>query len=413
MKKPVSRMIRLVFVFVCTLFVFLSSAHATDKDKDKDDGPGPDAYTRMKAKAIKALGYERYGPFSLSDSHTSQDVEKLIGADWRLWVETPHFKIGSTLTKRPIVNIDRDASGRLKEELARLKKKLPRHVKKFEKLDEWLLLQLYAQRLEELFDEMSARFAVDDQAGAGGADGADADIYIGWKNKFTVLLFEQKANLARYLARFAGMNRDTACRHWCNDSKTMLLATSREHFATWPDEDTAFLCHVTANMIHVFIHTYGGYKYRLPLWWGEGLKHWYLRRINPEFFNPTTAPGQKLDYRQDHEWNKKVYSRIRQDYFRPARELLAVFDPKEMDFADHMMVWSRVDYLLTLGNKKAGRYMEIMKTVPWVAGKGPKDILAVQEEALMEAWGLDPDTLDEKWTRWVLKEYKNFEKRRK
>jgi hypothetical protein len=34
-------------------------------------------------------------------------------------------------------------------------------------------------------------------------------------------------------------------------------------------------------------------------------------------------------------------------------------------------------------------------------------LLAVQEKALQAAWGLGPDELDEKWTRWVLHEYRN------
>ncbi len=66
-------------------------------DKDKDKEPGPDPYTKMKPAAMKAAGYEKFGPFEITNTHTTADVEDLIGAKWMLWVETRHFKIGSIL----------------------------------------------------------------------------------------------------------------------------------------------------------------------------------------------------------------------------------------------------------------------------------------------------------------------------
>jgi hypothetical protein len=362
---------------------------------------------------MKAAGYEKFGPFEITNTHTTEDVEDLIGAKWMLWVETRHFKIGSILGKQSLAYSEPEAARRLAGEIGRLRKKLPRIKKKPKELDEWLTLHLYAQRLEELYADISDRFNVkEEESSKGNGEEAEGNSgnYTGWKNKFVVLLFEQKGNLARYLARYTGLKRDNATRHIFSDSRIMLFATARQALASWPDLDTAFLCHITANMVHSLINSYGGYKYRIPLWWGEGLTHWYVRRIDPKFFNPTTAPGQKFDYRKDHEWEKKVYARIKNDYYRPARELLDVFDPKDMDFADHMMAWSRVDYLLTLGNEKAGKYMEIMNGLPWTSGTGNEQVIEVQKKALREAWNLDHDTLDKKWTAWVLKKYKNYKK---
>ena len=74
---------------------------------------------------------------------------------------------------------------------------------------------------------------------------------------------------------------------------------------------------------------------------------------------------------------------------------------------------SEMDYLLTLGSQKAGKYMEVMKGLSWETGKRTADLLAQQEKALREAWNLDSDTLDRQWTAWVLKEYKNPSKRRR
>jgi hypothetical protein len=386
----------------------VSPVHGGD-GKDEEI-PGPDPYTREKPAAMKKAGYEAFGPLDITPTHTTADVIKLLGVEWMLWVETEHFRVGSTLNKRPVVRSDKESTERFDDELARLRKKIriPRRLKE---LDEWLLLHLYAQRLEELYADLSDRFGVtEDTFPAPGDEEAiertGLGPYMGNKEKFIVLLFEQKGNLARYLGRYMNAHRDTAYRGKYPDSENLVVATSRQDFGSYPDEDTAFFCHVTSAMVHVLTDGFRGYRYLLPMWWTEGLKHWYVRRIDPTKFLPTTAEGQKYDYRRDHEWEKKVYARIKNDYYRSAREILAITDPREMDFADHMMTWSRVDYLLTLGGEKTGVFMDVMNRLTWASANDKEKMLVQQEKALKEAWGLDPETLDERWTAWVLKNYR-------
>jgi len=143
------------------------------------------------------------------------------------------------------------------------------------------------------------------------------------------------------------------------------------------------------------------------------LSHWYVRKIDPQFFYPTTAKDQKQDYRKDHEWEKKIYARIKNDYYRPASELFVVFDPTKLDFADHIMIWSRIDYLMSLDEpEKMGKFLEIYKTFPYITGMSETNVLEFQEKAFKEAWGFDYDTLDKKWVSWVLKNYRNVKKRK-
>ncbi|MEW6743161.1 MAG: hypothetical protein AB1486_10420 [Planctomycetota bacterium] len=392
-------------------------AAGEDQDEKEEKVPAVDPYTKGEAEAMAAAGFVKYGPFAVTSTYQSEDVKALTGDKWMLWVETPHFKIGSTLAKRPLSRADREAAKRLDEELSRLRKKLPRTPKKVKEMDAWLTLHLQAQRLEELYAELSGRFNVTETTFPKPGDEAAIKAtgygpYLGFRDKFIIVMFEEKASLARYSGRYLGINRDTPVRYRVKDADTMVFATSREAFSSWEDEDTAFLAHLTANMVHLLVDAYRRFKYNLPLWWCEGLTHWHTRRVDPTFFNPTTAPGQEYDRRQDSEWEKKVYARVKQDYFRPARELLEIMDPAQMDFADHLMAWSRVDYLLTLGNEKIAKYMDIMNRLPWSQDTTPERVLELQKQALKEAWGFDPDTLDESWTKWVLQTYKGAARKR-
>ena len=51
-------------------------------DKDKDKEPGLDPYTKMNPAAMKAAGYDKFGPFEITNTHTTQDVEDFIRSDY-------------------------------------------------------------------------------------------------------------------------------------------------------------------------------------------------------------------------------------------------------------------------------------------------------------------------------------------
>lgn len=380
--------------------------------KDKDDDPGEDPYTKNGDVALmQAAGYERFGPFPVTYNHTTDHVEKVIGAKWMLWVETKHFKIGCKLGEVPVCRNRKDSYKRLNKELARLRGKLPSIKKKVSKLDEWLTLHLYAQRLEELYEDFCERFGVTESTFPVPGDEdkiqrTNLGPYLGCKGKFVVVLLEQEADVARYLASYMEDYRKKVFCYKVRVDDCLLFAGNRDAFASYQDEDCAFFCHVTTNMVRNMTRAYRGYKYNLPLWWSEGLVHWYSRRIDPEFYSPINMAEQKMDTRKDYKWEKKVLARVKNDYFRPAEELLKIDDPREMEHADHMMSWSRVDYLLSLGPEKVGKFMWTINELPWSNSVTFEDVLRSQDKALKEAWGLDAISLDEQWAEWVLKEYK-------
>ncbi|MHC4943697.1 MAG: hypothetical protein ACYTG7_11830 [Planctomycetota bacterium] len=419
MKKTTRKSLKRFLLFLFLSLITLISLEAAGKDKDKKEGPGPDPYIGEDKDAGSAAGYVRYSPFTLTDSHGTGDVKTLIGAPWMLWVETEHFKIGSTLIERPISRKDPKAVKRLDAELARLCDKLPGlKKKKPKKLDEWLTLHLFAQRLEETYADFSERFGVDDNTFPT-PDDEDAisetglGPYLGCMGKFIVVLFEQQGNMQRYLARYQERYHPKVARYPVRYPESLLFVASADAFRGTKDEEPALHGYVISNVVRNLIDGYRHYKYNLPMWWTEGLTHWYVRRIDPALFFPTLAPDQDCDFRRDPEWEKKVYSRVKKDYFRPASELLAAAEAKDMDFYDHMMAWSRVDHLLSFGPDRAGKFMWLMNDLDYDPNRTFEEILKCQEKALGEAYGLDAESLDAQWSQWVLENYKTSKRSRK
>ena len=58
-----------------------------------------DPYTRGQADALSAAGYVAMHPIPWADGHGSSEIEETLGKGAMLWVETAHFRIGSSLPR--------------------------------------------------------------------------------------------------------------------------------------------------------------------------------------------------------------------------------------------------------------------------------------------------------------------------
>ena len=97
----------------------------------------------------------------------------------------------------------------------------------------------------------------------------------------------------------------------------------------------------------------------------------------------------------EHEQTTKLYA-------HDDREL------GELGFYDQMWSWSRIDYLMSLGDEKFAEYFTMVKSMPIPRdgiGVTPEMVLAQQEKALKEVYDLDAESFDQKWKRFVLRNY--------
>ena len=116
---------RVCLLIVCAWSALVASPRAQDREDDAREEVFEriDPYTRAEPKALDRAGYISLGPFPLAEGIKTGDVEETIGAGRVLWVETAHFKLGSTLRTYKLRGDIREEKT-LKLELERLSKRL-------------------------------------------------------------------------------------------------------------------------------------------------------------------------------------------------------------------------------------------------------------------------------------------------
>jgi hypothetical protein len=76
---------------LCSLTAFQSAADA------RAPFPKVDPYTLGEAETLARVGHASFGPFLWGDGHSTAQVEQELGGVPLIWVETAHFKLGSSL----------------------------------------------------------------------------------------------------------------------------------------------------------------------------------------------------------------------------------------------------------------------------------------------------------------------------
>ncbi|MGB0685343.1 MAG: hypothetical protein ACPGQD_04040, partial [Planctomycetota bacterium] len=187
-------------LLLLTMLTGLLAVPATaQKDNEDDEGPEPDPYTEEVREAMDRAGYVRFGQMQWADNHGTKDIEEAFGGVEMIWVETEHFRIGSSLPEYTIDRANKVEKKKLEEELKRLRERLPTAPKKVKKLDPWLRLHLFAMRAEELYDEIEEMLKVEDESFPRGpgtvVDGKymGEGPYLGMTDKYLVLLTEKKS----------------------------------------------------------------------------------------------------------------------------------------------------------------------------------------------------------------------------
>ncbi len=386
---------------------------AAQSDKPEPPPPAVDPYTGGDEQLMAALGYVSFGPFVWADDHDTRAIEDTVGGNRLRFVETAHFRIGSMLGEMPLPKEKKDRK-KLDEELDRLREKLPKVPARPKTIDAWLRLHLLAQRLEGLYAEMSDVLGVTDEdfpkekptelpleyRGEGP--------YLGQGGKFLVLVLDKPGALARYLGRFAGIQGGgEAMRFNFMRSDSLFSGITVEGPDGSKYDDRQLHSTLVFNVANNLIDGYEHYWYRLPAWLSEGLSHWFARRAYDGFGSFSGMSEQEAGRAKDWNWPPKLRARVKHGAFEPAAKVMHVMDPAKLSLVDHMAAWSRIDYLMTLGKERFGKFMAMMKGRIPMTGVVPTDaeITAQQERALKEAFDLDAEALDAAWTKWVLKTY--------
>ncbi|MFO1053190.1 MAG: hypothetical protein U1F36_13335 [Planctomycetota bacterium] len=379
-----------------------------------------DPYTHNDPKLLEKVGYVSYGGFEFGQrgtkAVTTEDIDKAMPGSQILWVETPHFRLGSTLESWT-VPLEPDVRGKIRGELTRLQERgFERINEKTRSLDPWLRLHLYAMRLEDHYAVMQSWLGVTDATFPKDEEDRKTRIgdytgegpFLGQKNKYLFLLFQGFPEYENYLATFTG-RRTIGGQQWnFKDVDSLLYACAADN----PNEDgrlkddVGLHGHVVFSETHNLINGYLHYNFDLPVWMREAPAHWFERQISPRYNSFTrsegAAPIEARQWRFDLETRKLLGN----GKFTAFADIMKRRDFGEFDFPDHVTIWSRQDYLMSLGKEKFAKFMRLAKAqVDPLTGQTMGDIVEGTRMALREAYGLSPLSLEEKWRAWVLETY--------
>ncbi len=386
--------------FVAILFL-LAPVLAQGKSSDDEVARTPvDPYTGGDLTVLLAAGLVGYGPFVWADGHRTEDIDRVLGEGRVLWLETEHFRIGCNLRTigMPTESGPRKA---LLEECKALHQKLPKVSDRPKRLDPWLRLHLYAQRAERIYAEFAGLVGPHLDASANAKEPPNGK-YLGLPDKFLLLLFQKKSDLARYLDRFCGVQGDRSYGFYHNKTYQMLFGLAAEGLEA-PD-DAAVQCHFVYGLVGSLVTGYRGYAYQVPPWLSEGLAHYYSRPIETSFINITVKDDDSVNAKEQHEWERKVRARAQFDRTAiPFDTMMGWQTMADMGYHDHLQSWSRISYLMQVAPQKVGELLFRLKGLP--AGTTNETLRLTTVAALKEVFGLEPATFDAAWREWVLKTY--------
>lgn len=380
--------------------------------QSEEEFPTEDPYTERSPAALQAAGYVNLGPFRFGDDHSSDQVSAELGIRMA-WVETAHFKIGSGLREYSIGS-DRAERGRLRDELKALGEHLDGVESKTRVLDPWLRLHLTARRLEDLVDEFQRRFGTTDAdwpterwdpARKPNPSFMGQGPYLGMPARFTVLVFEKRSDLARYAQRFLGTSLDHPTSWLFPEVGSLLYATAYECLEGDYHNEIGLACAVLSGVAGNLARGFRSDAVRPPVFFVEGLQHWFARRHDPRFHILSGTDPTRVHLREQSDWAGSVRARVSHGHFTPLDEMIGWQSCDELDWADHLMIWSRVDHLLEMEDGAAGRFLRAYKDPTFVL-TGADEVRERTLYALREATGRTPAELDEAWQEWVEREYR-------
>ena len=98
---------------------------------------------------------------------------------------------------------------------------------------------------------------------------------------------------------------------------------------------------------------------------------------------------------------------VKSDFFVTTDEMFGWLAYEDMHERDHVIAWSKLDYLMNEGEGDLKAWLNDLCTRP--EGQievDPEELRARQERALTEHFRLTPGELDEAWQKWAAKKFR-------
>lgn len=375
-----------------------------------------DPYTNNEPEQYKAAGYVSYHRFMVTDELGTTEIMDALGDLEMIWVETEHFKIGSTLGSFKIP-ADKIQKERIAEEIERLRPKFKELPKKVKKLDPWLRVHLYAQRLEEEYDYLQELLGVTDKdfpktagewvKGKYMGEGP----YMGQKNKFIVLLTTKKSTLHRFAQRWCDSNftPDSPTAHNFSKAGCLLYGTSPELADGYFHDDARLYANLAFGVAINIVLGYKGYMFDTPLWLKEGIAHHYvIEEVDARYHNFSWIKDQFPNEKKLWKWEPRVRKLVGNEAYMPMETVMSWTSPDDFRIGHHMNLWSRVDYLIKSDRERFASFIGEVKDYFRPPPGGTVTLEMVMErhqKAFQHVYNLTPEQFDQQWSTWVTDNY--------
>jgi hypothetical protein len=295
--------------------------------------------------------------------------------------------------------------------------KLPKFKGKPKTVSSWLLVQLYAQRLEAAYADFCKRAGYVDDApactdgkgldgrGFQGRGGLGKGPFLGQHGKFCLLILPRRSDLARYLHHWGKREAEEPVAHHFLKSNSLVYVTTTDVRTEGLSTERALHCNVLYGIVRNFVDGFQGFTYEVPVWNCEGIAHWYRLRLDEDYNSISGLAEAQWGLLTDADWRQKARARVDSGAFAPFTEMMAWRQEDCRDLHKHVMMWSRWDFLITLGEDKLRKYLVGLKGLP-ATGVPRETILKAQTKALYEAYGFEAADFDAAWVAWVKANYK-------
>jgi hypothetical protein len=360
---------------------------------------------------LDAAGLVSHGPFPFAGK-TTKEVQEHVSYARILWLESRHHRIGSLLEEYTVP--ERDVKF-VRAELTELKEFFPKIDVRLRRIDPWLRLHLYALRSEKFYRTFLDLVGLEDDDFPDGTTpyllGTGAKYmgegrYLGEKEKFEIYLAETLAQYRDVVGGFFGLGTRKPQR-W------NLVQWDALWFGLWAQEpnlnsDMAVYCCLVHNLAHNYLDGFKHYSYDLPVWLTEGLGHWAQRQVHPAYVNYDTIEGSAPFKQNGEGWPAEVRRILQRGRAANLADLGRRHSFAELDQDDHLVVWSKIDFLIATDRSRFGRFLDRLK------GRLDEEGLALsaglvdeQRRALQEIYGWTLHGFEEAWKAYVLANYES------
>ena len=139
----------------------------------------------------------------------------------------------------------------------------------------------------------------------------------------------------------------------------------------------------------------------------EGVARWFARPVDERYLLFTGDKDSYLRPEEDSFWERKVRARVGHEYYPSMQEMFAWQDPAELKFADHMILWSRLDFLMQEHPEAVHDLLfRIQEPMSWSAQQKEGALQGQFDAAWRQAMRMEPEAFDVAWAAWVEKNYK-------